>query len=210
MRRILLLNPNTTTTYTEMMVRAARTAAPPGTAVDGATVTQGVPLIRDRRDFEAAAAAVTAFAARAPAEADGLIVAAFADPGCEALRTRLAVPVVGIAEAAIGKTEGRRFAVATTLPDLDAIIRRRVAACGALDRLVGIRTPGGDGAALMRDPAALIEALAATVDACVDDGAEAAIIGGGPLAEAATALRQRTAVPLIAPIPAAVQALTSR
>ncbi len=210
MRRILLLNPNTTLAYTEMMVRAARAVAPPGTTVDGATVAQGVPLIRNAHDFEAAAAAVAAFAERVPAGIDGLIVAAFADPGLEVLRDRLAIPAVGIAEASIGETGDRRFAVATTLPDLDAIIRRRVAACSALKRLVSIRTPAGDGAALMRDPAALTAALAATVHACIADGAEAVIIGGGPLADAAAALRERAAVPIIAPIPAAVNALAAR
>lgn len=61
-----------------------------------------------------AAAAVVAFAAHVPRETDGLIVAAFADPGCNALRAQLAIAAVGIAEAAIGKTAGRRFAVATT------------------------------------------------------------------------------------------------
>lgn len=55
------------------------------------------------------------------------------------------------------------------------------------------------------------ERLAEAVEACVaDDGAEAVIIGGGPLGEAAEALQGSFAVPVIGPIPAACRVLVAR
>jgi Asp/Glu/hydantoin racemase len=58
----------------------------------------------------------------------------------------------------------------------------------------------------MRDPARLRAALAAAVQACItQDGAEAVIIGGGPLGEAAREIQPMFTVPVIAPIPSAVR-----
>ncbi len=48
-------------------------------------------------------------------------------------------------------------------------------------------------------------ALAGAIEVCiVQDGAEAVIIGGGPLGEAARKLQPMFTVPIIAPIPSAV------
>jgi Asp/Glu/hydantoin racemase len=207
MRRILLVNPNTTEAHTARMVEAARAAAPAWLAVDGATVTRGVPLIRDEAGFAAAADAVAGLLAADPPAVDGVIIAAFADPGLETARTLVDVPVVGIAEAAMLATAPEPFAVATTLPGLDERIRRRAADYGCGDRLVAVRTTAGDGAALMADPAALEAALAEVVLACAADGARQVVIGGGPLADVARALAGRLEVPVVAPIPAAVRRL---
>ena len=70
----------------------------------------------------------------------------------------------------------------------------------------GIRCTQGDPVALAADPALLIEALAGAVRQCIDeDGAEAVIIGGGPLGEAAEQLRLIFDTPVLGPIPCAVE-----
>jgi allantoin racemase len=69
----------------------------------------------------------------------------------------------------------------------------------------------GDPVALATDPDRLVAALAAAARACIDDdGAQAIIIGGGPLAQAADQLQGRIAVPIIRPIAAAVAHLLQR
>jgi Asp/Glu/hydantoin racemase len=61
---------------------------------------------------------------------------------------------------------------------------------------------------LMSDEERLIGALAQTADIVVrQHGAEAVIIGGGPLAAAADCLRRLLSVPVIEPIPTAVRDL---
>jgi len=53
-----------------------------------------------------------------------------------------------------------------------------------------------------------VEALAEAVRQSIRcDGAQAVIIGGGPLGQAAIALASRFTTPIIAPIPAAVRRL---
>jgi Asp/Glu/hydantoin racemase len=57
----------------------------------------------------------------------------------------------------------------------------------------------------MAEPAGLKAALEGAIRRALDESAaDAVIIGGGPLAAAAAALRPRLAVPIIEPVPAAV------
>lgn len=103
---------------------------------------------------------------------------------------------------------GRAFGVATTTPLLADAIAARAAALGLAEKLTGIRCTAGDPLALSGDKAALTQALGEMVEACIAaDGAEAVIIGGGPLGEAAGALQAQYATPVISPIPCAVASL---
>jgi allantoin racemase len=75
----------------------------------------------------------------------------------------------------------------------------------------GTWTTSGDPAALTADPPALEAALAACVDEAIrEGGAEAIVIGGGPLAVAARALMATSPVPLVEPVPAAVRLSLAR
>jgi Asp/Glu/hydantoin racemase len=122
------------------------------------------------------------------------------------------IPVVGICEAAMidAAAGGRRFGVATVTPDLVAPITERARDLGLLHLFTGIRLTPGDPLALTADPARLQQSLAEVVATCFDeDHAEAVIIGGGPLGQAATGLAQSLKQPIIAPIPAAVRRLVT-
>jgi allantoin racemase len=211
MARIHLINPNTSAATTELMIGLARAAAPAGLTITGITARTGASLITDRASLEIAAAAVAALAPKLTG--DGVIVAAFGDPGADHLRQRLAVPVIGIGEASmrVAAAHGRRFSIVTTTPDLEPGIRARVAVHGLADRLASIRITTQDPVALTADADRLEAALQALVDRCVtDDGAEAIIIGGGPLSAAARAIATRTSVAIIEPVPAAVAWMARR
>ena len=190
MTRLLLVNPNTSTATTDAMLAIARDAAPGGVVVEGATARSGVPLITTEAALAAAAAAV--LDVPRPAGLDGIIIAAFGDPGLDALRRTQGVPVTGIAEAAMAEAARHgRFVVVTTTPGLAASIARLAGRYGHGAAFAGVRLTPGDPSGLMADPARLLTALAAACgDAMRCDGASAVVIGGGPLATAARALRQ--------------------
>lgn len=209
MRHITLINPNTNSETTRLMADIAQAAAPSGFSVTGATVAVGPSLIVDEAGLETAAGAVTTLLETIEDNADGYIISAFGDPGLAAARHRLPVPVTGIAEA--GMTEaaagGRRFGIATTLPGLKAAIRSRAEEYGFAAQFVSTRLTDGDASYNMADPARLADALEGAIQRCVDDGAEAVVIGGGPLAQVAKSLAPRVPIPLIEPVPAAVRAM---
>jgi Asp/Glu/hydantoin racemase len=165
-------------------------------------------MIVSAEALEAAAAEVEEIARTHRASPDGIIVAAFGDPGLAGIRAAMKLPAVGIGESSMleAAAGGRRFGVATTTPLLKSKIDALPEALGLRSRYTGTRFAEGDPQELMRDPAQLRAALAGAVEACIaKDGAEAVIIGGGPLGEAACELQPMFTVPVVAPIPSAVR-----
>ncbi|MFM0054096.1 aspartate/glutamate racemase family protein [Paraburkholderia phytofirmans] len=213
MHDILLINPNTSKATTAMMVDIAQAEAPHGFVVRGASAPRGEPMILTAPQLEAAAAGVVESGLQYRGSARGIVISAFGDPGIDALRAIVDVPVVGICEASILEAAqgGRRFGIATVTPDLVVPIDAKVHALGVGAQYTGIRLTSGDPLALAADPARLLEALALAVAACIDDDrAEAVIIGGGPLGQAAKELEMQFLVPVIAPIPAAMRLLLKK
>jgi Asp/Glu/hydantoin racemase len=167
-------------------------------------------MILTADELAAAAPEVVALGLAEAPNVDGIIVGAFGDPGLAALREQINLPVVGIAEASMLEAAegGRRFGVATTTSALIELIAARAHELGLAHLYAGIRLTSGDPRALVADPERLAEALAEAVRQSIRrDGAEAVIIGGGPLGQAAIALTARFTTPIIAPISAAVRRL---
>ncbi|MFF6773387.1 aspartate/glutamate racemase family protein [Streptomyces sp. NPDC012637] len=210
---MVLVNPNTSAATTRMMTEIARRAlAGTGLRVRGVTVAEGPPVLTDPAALRSAAPHVVTAARAAVASGDcaAVIVAAFGDPGLDSARS-LPVPVVGIGEAALAEAAagGRRFGIATTTPLLADAIAAHVDRLGLTSAYAGARFTAGDPQQLAARPEPLLAALTAAARACVArDGAEAVVIGGGPLGEAAEALRTRLPVPVVAPVPAACRRVT--
>ncbi|WP_243627733.1 MULTISPECIES: aspartate/glutamate racemase family protein [Rhodovulum] len=198
MTEIRLMNPNSAPEVTASMCEIAARALP--VAPIGWTAPAGPPLIVTPEALARAAEGIAA--AEVPGRPDAVIVAAFGDPGAEALAARLACPVLGIGAAAAraAARSGLPFAVATTTPGLeaqiDALMRRH--ADGA--PYLGCRFAAGDPVALMRSEAALDAGLLAAIAEAQVAGAAQVVIGGGPLGAAAERLRDRSPVPLLNPV----------
>lgn len=170
-------------------------------------------MIVTEAELDASAQEVERLCKEFQAGCDGVIIGAFGDPALAALRRSSAVPVVGIGEASMLEAAqgGRRFGVATVTPGLVPCIDRHAAELGLGALYTGVRLTRGDPRMLSSDPQMLAEALAGAVSQCIDsDGAQAVIIGGGPLGHAALSLAGRYPIPIIAPIPAAVRRVLSR
>ncbi len=206
--RVALINPNTDKAITARMLAVARSAAGETMRIAGMTAPFGASLIVDEDDLARAAIAVYSFALALRGAFDGVIVSAFGDPGATALAGEVDCPVVGIGEAAVREAAsgGRRFCIATTTPHLVASIERKVASLGLAGQFAGVVLTAGDAKQVTNDPEVLEQELAAAVGRAADErGAQAVVIGGGPLADAARALTARGVVAVIEPIPAAVR-----
>lgn len=210
--RVLLINPNTSVATTDMMARLARAALPPDIELAVATARHGAAMITSEAELAIAEQEVLALGLAQAADFDALVVSAFGNPGMAGLRAAVPCPVIGIGEAALLEAArgGRRFGVATTTPGLEASIAQSVHNLDLTARFTGTRIPPGDPLALAAQPAVQIERLADAVRACVqEDGAQAVVIGGGPLAEAADQLASRFHIPVISPVAAAMRQATA-
>jgi allantoin racemase len=209
--RILLINPNSSQATTDMMVKIAQSVAAKDVEIVGATAPHSPQMIIDPTALAASAPQVVEIGTTLGKDFSGIIISAFGDPGIDDLRKQTKIPVVGIAEAAMlaASANNRRFGVATTTPALVPSIDARAAGLGLAKLYTGVRLTPQDPNKLVADPAQLLAALRQAVSDCIElDHAEAVVIGGGPLGNAATALTPMFAVPVIAPIPEAVHRLT--
>ncbi|MCE2946215.1 MAG: aspartate/glutamate racemase family protein [bacterium] len=205
---ILLVNPNVTDRITEVMLEEARRSVSPGTRVTAVSAPFGTQYVENRAEAAIAAHAVLDAVATHGAGCDAVIVAAFGDPGVEAVRELFDMPVVGISEAAFHMAWmlGRRYSVVCLTPRLrtwylecarDVGLDGRLASVRSLPRLDADITEAKDAA---RD--ALLEQCRRAVE---DDAAEVLIVGGGPLAGLAREIAHRLPVPVIDGVSCAVR-----
>jgi allantoin racemase len=206
--KLLLINPNTTPTITDLVLREAKKVAAPGTELVAATGRFGAHYLASRAACAIAAhAALDAFAEHG-AGVHGVVLACFGDPGLAALKEIADVPVIGLAEAAIVQAAlmGRRFAIVTGGERWGPMLEEFVAAQGLSDRLAGIRTVAPTGADIARDPDGSLALLAeACRTAARDDRAEVVILGGAGLAGLAPRIAPAVPVPLIDGVVAGVK-----
>lgn len=214
--QLLLINPNTSEATTALMAQLARQRLPAQVELLGATAQEGAPLITDEASLAIAVRQVVQmgerFAQQRAAAGDRtaavIVIGAFGNPGLAQLRARVSLPVLGLGAAAMraGARGGRRFGIATITPGLEASIAQSVAELGLSGQFCGTRIPPGVPQALAADPALLRERLALAVEQCIAlDGAQAVVIGGGPLAQAAQELAPLFAQPVISAVDAAVE-----
>ena len=210
-RSIRLVNPNSNATATERMVAAARAVAPRWLSVEGETTVASPGLIVDDAGAALAEAAVVEAARRHPGHGDGVILSAYVDPGIGRVAELLKVPVVGIGAASMREAAAiGRFSIVMTTPGLVGMVHRYAAALGLADLLVSVPSTTEEPIVLMADAERTQAALDRLIRQAVrQDGAEAVVVGGGPLADAARALAPSSPVPLIEPVPAAVRRMVA-
>ncbi len=208
---VLLINPNSSEATTGMMLNIARRTAAGRLQLEAATADRSPPMITNEPQLIASAAQVIEIGINHASACAGVIVSAYGDPGVAHLQDKLSVPVIGICEASMIMAAGRdrKFGVATVTPDLADAIAARADSLGLTQLYTGIRCTLGDPQRLASNNDQLCEELEKAVNLCILDGAQAVIIGGGPLGEAAEYLRSRFEIPIIAPISSAVELMIS-
>lgn len=210
MPSVLIINPNTSQATTAMMTEIARLNLPADVEVIGRTARRSVPMILEEDQLLAAGAEVVEMGRDMPDGCIGAVVSAFGDPGIAELRAVADRPVAGICEASYLRASSgrRRFGVATVTPGLVRLLNKKAVDLGLDDLFTGIQLTDGDPLALAADPGRLADELGLAVERCLTiDGAETAIIGGGPLGGAAAILSKRFGAAVIEPIPTAVRHL---
>lgn len=208
MARILILNPNTTSQITDLLMAAARPAAAAETQLVPLTAPRGFPYISNRSESQIGGAIAIEMLADHHHAADAAVLAAFGDPGLFGARELFDIPVVGMSEAAMltACMLGQRFAIVTFAGALGHWFRDCVEMHGLQSRCAGIRALDQAFASIANvqteKEGLLVELANQAVEA---DGADVVILGGAPLAGLAGKIRDRVAVPVVDPIAAAVK-----
>jgi Asp/Glu/hydantoin racemase len=200
MTEILLVNPNTTASITDLVLKVAQQFASPGTRLRAVSGAFGPRYIASRVGYAIAGHAAVDALANDTGPKDAVVLACFGDPGLDALKEIANVPVVGMAEASILQacTLGGRFSIVTGGERWKPMLEEFVAQRGLSARLASVRTVAPTGADIARDPQAAMSLLAGSCTACAtEDGADAVILGGAGLAGLAAKLAPMVEVPLL-------------
>lgn len=207
--RITLINPNTSRAMTAKIADAAREVAGPGVEIVAVCPSEGPAAIESHTDEAFAAVAVIDLIEHdlAAGGSDGYILACFGDPGLDAARELVDVPVVGIAEAAmhVAALSGRSFAVVTTLSrtlgradDLLARYGMRHA-CVALEATdIPVLDLEDTGSAAVDT---IVEVSARAVER---DRADVIVLGCAGMADLCATVSRRVGVPVVDGVAAAV------
>lgn len=210
--RLLVINPNISDDVTALIESEALRSAAPGTELVVRTAGHGVEYIETRFESLIAAGAVAEIIAehtRAGADpVDGVVVAAFGDPGMPALKELAGVPVIGITEAALcaAALQGHRFSIIAISDRIKPWYRDCVERFGLLGRLASIRsineTLNSIGSVQQDFKETL---LALSRQAVAEDGADVVILAGAPLAGLARELEGEIPVPVVDGISAGIR-----
>jgi allantoin racemase len=188
MRRLLLINPNTSVSVTALLHKHVQSALGDAVQVHSTTARFGAPYISCEASYAVAAHATldswAAWLASASTPPDAVLIGCFGDPGLFALRDSSAAPVTGLAEAAFTEAAVHGpFAVVTGGERWKPMLHKLAHALGHGDVLGGIETVQPSGAELAADPAqALVLLTQACRDAARRYGARAIVLGGAGLA----------------------------
>jgi Asp/Glu/hydantoin racemase len=196
---ILLINPNTTQSITDLVLQHARRFASKGTKLRAITAPFGHPYIGSRESYAVAGHAALEALAKDKGAKDAVVLACFGDPGLAALKEVSKLPVVGMADASILQAcaLGRRFSIVTGGARWKPMLEEFVAHQGLASRLASIRTVAPTGADIARNPKAALALLAKSCAACAKDGADVVILGGAGLAGLAPKIQGKVPVPLL-------------
>lgn len=207
--RILVINPNTTASMTDKIRETALAVAAPGTEIVALNPADGPVSIEGHYDEAFCLPGLLEETRKGVScGADAVVIACFDDPGLDACREIVDVPVIGICEAAMAAASmvGHGFSVVSTLERAIPIIEtlafkygferqcRRVRA--AAIPVLALEEDGGGAAAKVRDQ------VLAAID---EDRAEAVLLGCAGMTDLADALTRETGVPVIDGVAAAVK-----
>lgn len=150
----------------------------------------------------------------AAAGVDALAIDSLGDYGLDALRSGLAIPVVGAGEAGISAAACHgRFAIVTVWPrSMNFVPEELLAAQGQTDRCVGIYNVGEEGdveqvsgpdgylARINGVDETILGRVLASIDQAVAKGAEAILLGCTCMSPMAASISSKAPVPIVNPL----------
>ena len=216
MRKLLVINPNTSASVSSLLQSHATSWAGPDVHVQTLTARFGAPYIACEASYAVAGHAVLDVWAQAQSQGssafDSVLIGCFGDPGLMALRENCAVPVTGLAEAAfVAAAKTGRFAIVTGGERWQPILQRLAHSLGFGRQLAGIYTVAPSGAEMAQAPEAAQALLTqACQQAVLRFGADVVIVGGAGLAGMAARIQPDVNVPLIDSVAAGIQLILTR
>lgn len=206
--RILIVNPNTSSSVTQTVVESASRFKRLSTTLVGVEAPWGPESIESHYEGYLSAAAILQYLADLDDSFQAVVLAGYGEPGREGAREILDVPVVDITEASahIAYLLGHRFGIVTTVERAIGQIEDSLRTAGLLSQCASIRATG---LGVLDVDAADDEGLSRIIDtsrAMIEqDGAEVICLGCAAMAGLDKRLESDLGVPVVDGVVAAVK-----
>jgi allantoin racemase len=203
---VLVVNPNTSEQMTAAIDHVAQAAA--GSSADVVTIRSrnGPYTIEGALDAALATAGMLEVVAARQDPFDAVVVACFSDPGVEALRMLVRVPVIGIGAASFTQAAclSQRFAIVTPAAGPLTRYAAVAAAMGLSQQFVGAYQTPLSVADFESDEPAVLESLVWHAEQAVKDGADCLLFGCAGIADQVHDIEARVGVTCVASAAAGV------
>ena len=206
MTRLLLINPNTTQSMTDNMVKASRGFLAPDSEIIAETSTYGPPSIEGYYDEVFSVPPMLEKIQQYNGTVEGVIVGCFDDTGVDAARVISDAPVIGICQAACQYATilASSFTIVTTLERSVAALHKRVLDYGYSRHCNNIRASDIPVLALEAcDDEAMAQLHREFEQAIEVDRSEAIILGCAGMVDLQQQLQDYYGVPVIEGVTAA-------
>jgi allantoin racemase len=203
---ILVVNPNTSQEMTAAIDRVAQAAAGAIATVVTIRSRNGPHTIEGALDAALATAGMLEVVAAYDDPFDAVVVACFGDPGVEALRMLVRVPVIGIGAASFMQAAciSQHFAIVTPVAGTPARYTAVTAAMGLSRQFVGAYQTPLSVADFESDNPAVLETLVFHAEQAVKDGADCLLFGCAGIADQIRDIEDHVGVTCIASAAAGV------
>jgi allantoin racemase len=203
---ILVVNPNTSQEMTAAIDRVAQAAA--GSSANVLTIRSrnGPYTIEGALDAALATAGMLEVVAARSDHFDAVVVACFGDPGVEALRMLLRVPVIGIGAASFMQAAclSQHFAIITPVAGTQERYAAVTTAMGLDKQFVGTYPTPLSVADFESDDPTVLETLVFHAAQAVKDGADCLLFGCAGIADQVRDIEERVGVTCVASAAAGV------
>ncbi len=203
---ILVINPNTSQEMTAAIDRVAQATV--GIQAKAVTLSsqQGPHTIEGPLDAALGVAGMLEVIGSMTAPFDAVVVACFGDPGVDALRLLVRVPVVGIGAASFTQAAfmSQRFAIVTPSVGTPERYAAVTEAMGISKQFLGTYQTALAVADFESGEPAVLETLVGHAQQAVKDGAECLLFGCAGIADQILEIEERVGVPCLASVAAGV------
>ena len=203
---ILVVNPNTSQDMTAAIDRVAQAAAGSSARVVTLRSQHGPHTIEGALDAALGVAGMLEVVGAYEQSFDAVVVACFGDPGVDALRLLVRVPVIGIGAASFTQAAfiSQRFAIVTPVVGTPERYSAVTAAMGLTRQFLGTYQTQLSVADFESDDPTVIDTLVFHAQQAVKDGAECLLFGCAGIADQIQEIAERVGVLCIASVAAGV------
>jgi len=207
--RIMVINPNTSSGMTNHIRLELEAVRAPTTQLTVVNPDHGPESIESAYEESSAIPPTLELVRKAEREGyEAVVLACFSDPGLEAAREAVSIPVVGIGECAlhVGAMLGFKFSILTSFAERVPSKERQVVSRGLGSALASVRPLDMAVLEMEADPerskARILDVAGRAVR---DDGAEVIILGCAGLAGYASDVEREIGVPVLDPTAVALK-----